>query len=108
MYKALRISVVVLAATAATGCTTGATHAQLVNRAAFDLNCDAAAISVVEIDELTRGARGCGRQATYVEVCNGPKVGENSHNTSCTWVMNTADDGAPAATPTSGPSDQQP
>lgn len=79
------------------GCAAHATQSQLINRAAFDLQCDADAISVVEIDDLTRGARGCGRQATYVEICDGAKNGGNSSQTKCTWVMNTANKTEPAA-----------
>jgi hypothetical protein len=97
MSKATWLAAVLVVVLA--GCAVHATQAQLVNRAAFDLNCDAAAISIVEIDELTRGARGCGRQATYVEVCDGPKYGNSSNNTKCTWVMNTTNDGTPAPAP---------
>ncbi|MGZ3425721.1 MAG: hypothetical protein ACXVCV_03685 [Polyangia bacterium] len=34
-------------------------------RATFDLQCAREKIEMVEIDSTTRGARGCGRQATY-------------------------------------------
>lgn len=34
-------------------------------RATFDLQCPAGKLQIVEIDLTTRGARGCGRQATY-------------------------------------------
>ena len=73
----------VLAALLACG---GATTDQLRARAAFDLQCEEAQLSVVKIDERTQGVRGCGQQATYVESCDGPKGGTS---TECTWVMNT-------------------
>lgn len=63
------------------GC--GATEEQLRSRAAFDLNCPEDRINVVEIDNRTRGVRGCNQQATYVESCQGP-----DGNLNCTWVLN--------------------
>jgi hypothetical protein len=66
------------------GCA-GATGDQLTSRAAFDLNCPRDQISVIEIDDQTRGVRGCGQQNTYVESCNGVKSGIG---TQCTWVLN--------------------
>jgi hypothetical protein len=64
---------------------TPATRDQLLARAAFDLDCDRNKIVVVQIDDQTNGVRGCGKRATYVETCDGPKQNEN---TSCTWVLN--------------------
>jgi hypothetical protein len=40
------------------------------DRAGFDLQCDQQ-ISVQEIGRGAYGARGCGRQASYVTMCNG-------------------------------------
>jgi hypothetical protein len=34
-------------------------------RAVFDLQCPGDKVVITEIDDSTRGARGCGRQATY-------------------------------------------
>jgi hypothetical protein len=62
------------------GCT--ATESQLRSRAAFDLQCDAKSLQIVKIDSRTRGVRGCGQQATYVESCSGP------NGSNCTWVLN--------------------
>jgi len=56
---------------------------QLRARAAFDLSCEESKIAVVEIDALTRDARGCGQQATYVESCSG------APSARCTWVPRT-------------------
>jgi hypothetical protein len=54
-------------------------------RATFDLQCDRSKIEIVEIDWTTRGARGCGRQATYKQ-----RMG------SYDWVMDSAVVTAPA------------
>lgn len=43
-------------------------------------------LRVVELDSRTRGVQGCGKKATYVETCDGPK---QAAMTECTWVMNT-------------------
>jgi hypothetical protein len=75
------------------GCT--ATESQLRSRAAFDLQCDAKSIQIVKIDARTRGVRGCGQQATYVESCSGP------NGSNCTWVLNNPPaDNTPTPTPT--------
>jgi hypothetical protein len=58
---------------------------RLVNRAAFDLDCQTEPISIIRIDEKTRGARGCGRQATYVQLCDAPV---DNPLRACAWVMN--------------------
>ena len=67
------------------GC--GASVQQLHSRAAFDLNCPQDQLQVVEIDNRTRGVRGCGRQATYVENCTDPMRSGGT----CTWIMNTVE-----------------
>jgi hypothetical protein len=65
------------------GC--GATQEQLVRRAAFDLNCSESQISVVELDDRSRGVSGCGKKAVYLESC----TTQNRERSSCTWVLNT-------------------
>jgi hypothetical protein len=65
----------------------GATADQLRARAAFDLNCPQSQVNVVELDERTRGVRGCGQQATYVENCSMIDGYGGKHD--CTWVLNT-------------------
>ncbi|MEQ9501794.1 MAG: hypothetical protein RIT81_33290 [Deltaproteobacteria bacterium] len=71
------------------GCAaTRASHEQLLARASFDLECDASALEVVQIDDKTRGVKGCGQRATYVSTC---ETGANRYGTyqhDCTWVMN--------------------
>ena len=66
----------------------GASEEQLRTRAAFDLKCTDAQLSVVEIDDRTRGVIGCGGRATYVESCS--RYGQSGGKTGCTWVMNGA------------------
>ena len=63
------------------GC--GATEEQLRTRAAFDMNCSEDRLNIVEIDERTRGVRGCNQQATYIESC------QDINHRDCTWVLNT-------------------
>lgn len=85
--------VVVVAATAlavtsllgATGCRAEATHDQLSRRASFDFGCAARDLRFTAIDERTSGVEGCGKRATYVETCDGPRT---NTNTTCTWVLN--------------------
>jgi len=81
------LAAVMLAAVglAAPGCFATAGQDQLVNRASFDLRCPGPEIEIVELDQRTRGVRGCGQQATYVESCDGPRT---QLNTKCTWVLN--------------------
>jgi hypothetical protein len=55
---------------------------RLVKRASFDLDCTEP-LGVTNIDDKTRGVRGCGRQATYVELCDAP-VGIVRRT--CVWV----------------------
>lgn len=75
-----------------------ATQAQLLTRAAFDLNCPESQLQIVELDARTRGVIGCDQRVTYVEDCrsqtttmvNGPMVQSSTGKTDCTWVMNSA------------------
>ncbi len=73
------------AAFALVGCvgTSGASVQQLRARATFDLQCPGPQTEVIELDERTRGVRGCGKQMTYVEVCDNRPDGWH-----CTWVLN--------------------
>ncbi|MFO0612640.1 MAG: hypothetical protein U0414_08640 [Polyangiaceae bacterium] len=66
------------------GC--GATAEQLRTRAAFDLQCTQTQLEVVELDSRTRGVRGCGQQATYIESCKACANGQPYCD--CTWVLN--------------------
>jgi hypothetical protein len=65
----------------------GASLEQLQARAAFDLNCPQDKLQVTEIDDRTRGVRGCGQQVTYVESCQA--IGGYGQKMGCTWVLNT-------------------
>ena len=65
-------------------------------RAAFDLNCPEKSITLIKIDEKTTGARGCGKQATYVESCQGTPSG---NETNCQWLMNSTATQAPQPSP---------
>ena len=67
--------------------TTGLTNAQLVRRAAFDLNCSEREITLVTIDDQTEGVTGCGQRATYVQHCDSHDVYGGDQE--CTWVLNT-------------------
>jgi|SoiMethySBSTD1v2_1073268.scaffolds.fasta_scaffold39914_3 hypothetical protein len=63
------------------GCATprAASPRLLEQRAAFDLGCQPAALTVYVFDERTRAVTGCGQRATYVEDCRAP-------GRACTWV----------------------
>lgn|GEM_PF-888820 len=69
----------ILAALLLLGC--GATQQQLVDRAAYDLQCPKEQLQVHQIDNRTQGVRGCGQQVAYVESCDGQR-------TNCSWVLN--------------------
>lgn len=69
------------------GCATGATVQQLRARAAFDFGCREGELEVVELDSRTRGVKGCGRRATYVETCKPCANGYQACE--CTWLLNT-------------------
>jgi hypothetical protein len=83
----LSISLGTLFALALSSCATTATTAQLRTRASFDLDCAEKELEVVELDPRTRGVRGCGRRATYVEQCKACANGYQGCE--CTWLMNT-------------------
>jgi hypothetical protein len=63
---------------------------RLLKRASFDLNCAGSDLHLTTIDEKTRRVRGCGGQATYVQLCDNPG---NDLYRSCVWVMNSGNRG---------------
>lgn len=69
----------------ASGCfaSSGASADSLLTRATFDMQCPGPGLQVVNIDVRTKGVRGCGKQMTYVEVCDNRPDGWH-----CTWVLN--------------------
>ncbi len=70
------------------GCTSmGASDAQLRKRAAFDLDCEEGNLELVELDERTKGVRGCEQRATYVEMCK--PCANGYQGCECSWVLNT-------------------
>ena len=77
------VAVAGLTSLAIAGC--AASKDQLLKRAAFDLHCTKDEIRISKLDRRTRGVRGCGWQATYVESCNQMP---NGMTTDCTWVLN--------------------
>jgi hypothetical protein len=79
MYRSILFAVLPLALV---GC--GASDQQLRARAAFDLQCPQEQVGVVEVDNRTKGAQGCGRQALYIEDCQ-PRPFQGMQ---CTWIMN--------------------
>lgn len=76
--------VLAIATAMALGC--GATEEQLRARAAYDLDCKESSLDIVEIDDRTRGVKGCGQRVTYVESCG--RVGDFGAKGDCTWVLN--------------------
>lgn len=65
----------------------------LVARAQFDLDCPEKDLRVVPLDSKTRGVTGCGKRATYLEVCD--LTGWGPMN--CRWVLNSPGSPVPAA-----------
>jgi hypothetical protein len=59
----------------------GATEEQLRTRAAFDMKCPESELRITDIDDRTKGVRGCDQQGTYVESCAHERQ-------DCTWVLN--------------------
>lgn len=86
MKRAL-VSLGALFAITLSACAMSATTSQLVKRASFDLDCAEEELEVVELDPRTRGVRGCGRRATYVEQCK--PCANGYQGCECTWLMNT-------------------
>ena len=58
---------------------------RLLNRASYDLECAGSQLQMTTIDDKTRSVYGCGRQATYVQLCDAPVYDPAR---SCVWVMN--------------------
>jgi hypothetical protein len=56
----------------------------LKTRASFDFDCPKSQIKTVTLDDRTRGVQGCGRRATYVQICQH----QGMTNEDCTWVLN--------------------
>jgi hypothetical protein len=71
---------------------TTANEADLRRRASFELDCPASTLELIVLDARSRGVRGCGKKATYVERCEAA-----GSATRCDWVP------APAPAPTSPP-----
>lgn len=60
---------------------------KLLKRASFDMDCPESSLEIVEIDDRTRGVKGCNQRATYVETC---KPCANGYvGCECTWLLNT-------------------
>jgi hypothetical protein len=71
---------------------------ELASRAAYELDCPAQWLRLTDIDERVKGVDGCGKRATYVEVCQGAGA--------CSWWNNTSP--APGAFQGSAASPAQP
>ena len=76
-----------LLALAAPGCVEENSATVLVPRAQFDLACPPASLHWVSLDDKTWGDTGCGKRATYVEVCH---VAPGAWGEDCQWMMNSA------------------
>lgn len=77
-----------LAALGSANCATGvpvATKEKLLRRAAFDLSCSRQQLTITTIDDDVRAVDGCGRQATYVQICDAPAIDPTR---TCNWLMN--------------------
>jgi len=57
----------------------------LKTRAAFDLDCPAEQLQIIDLGRSGRGVTGCGRKASYV--CKGDAVASACQ----TWVLNSVD-----------------
>jgi hypothetical protein len=75
----------------AAGC--AATTAALVQRAMVELHCPVERMEVATVNDWTAAVRGCGKQATYAEICS----------PSCSWKMQ----GTPVPIPDGGVSDDR-
>jgi hypothetical protein len=58
--------------------------APLVARAQFDFSCPEAELRLTTIDKRTIGVTGCGKRATYLDICDTTGWGPMN----CHWVMN--------------------
>ncbi len=75
------------------GSTQGAKH-PVKKRAPFDLHCSASELEFERLDDKTIGVSGCGKRATYVEVCRQTLDGAGTFFTGvaitdeeCQWHM---------------------
>jgi hypothetical protein len=84
-----KLKIILIGVTAIMAGCAYATHAQLLDRASFDLNCPEEQLRIERIDSRTRGVRGCGRQGVYIENCQTCSVGDNNsqQRCNCTWVV---------------------
>jgi hypothetical protein len=64
----------------ATGCASW--QERLVPQAAFDLNCPESQLNLILLGPHTAGVNGCGKRATYIDLCRGP------YGANCQWIMN--------------------
>jgi hypothetical protein len=82
LLRGRRAWLAALALAAAAGCATSSSReaSPLVKRAMFDLDCPREKLSWHNLGEDTWGVRGCGKQATYRQVCPVPL--------DCMWVRN--------------------
>lgn len=71
----------------APGCGGGHTIEDLRRRASFDFQCPESELSLHELGGGTRGVRGCGHQATYIQNCRSYAYGACVEGD---WVMNTS------------------
>jgi|HubBroStandDraft_4_1064222.scaffolds.fasta_scaffold178087_2 hypothetical protein len=62
---------------------------RLVPQAAFDLSCPEGQINVFLLNPHVAGVTGCGKKATYNDVCRG------MYGSDCQWVLNNQSNGAP-------------
>jgi hypothetical protein len=79
------VSGVVLALALLCGCYATASSDQLARRASFDLECATHGLHYQGIDDSTMAVYGCGKQATYIESCDGSRT---HALTTCTWILN--------------------
>lgn len=83
-----------LAATSACGCKSGEPAKHPVSeRAPTDLSCPEEEVSYRQVDSSTMKVEGCGRRATYLEVCESrfnaatsATMGMHSSSEKCEWV----------------------
>jgi len=81
------LAAAVLSSAACATATYPSPRERLLTRAEYDLQCPKEALSVINIDQETRGIQGCGQKATYVMVCD---AAVDNVMRRCTWLANTA------------------
>jgi len=75
----------------------------LRERAAFDLGCPESQLQLHQIDDRTSGVSGCGRQATYILMCDNNLYERSDDQTGCTWLVNAGGDQPNAPAPQAAP-----